>query len=73
MSKLFQKTNVWHVVVLYGLGSQIEINQLQSSRVSAIHSSIDVYELARLCMDRNGGDPKNLIASNACLTSTLLN
>jgi DNA-binding transcriptional MerR regulator len=64
VSKLLKEMGVWHVIVLYGFGSQIEINQLQSPQVSAIRSSIDVYELARLCMDRTGGDSKNLIASS---------
>jgi DNA-binding transcriptional MerR regulator len=63
VSKLLKEMGVWHVIVLYGFGSQIEINQLQSPQVSAIRSSIDVYELARLCMDRTGGDSKNLVAS----------
>lgn len=64
VSKLLKEMGVWHVIVLYGFGSQIEINQLQSPQVSAIRSSIDVYELARLCMDRTGGDSKNLVASS---------
>lgn len=65
VSKLLKDMGVWHVIVLYGFGSQIEINQLQSPQVSAIRSSIDVYELARLCMDRSGGDSKNLLASDS--------
>ena len=64
VSKLLKEMGVWHVIVLYGFGSQIEINQLQSPQVSAIRSSIDVYELARLCIDRSGGDSKNLVVSN---------
>ena len=64
VSKLLKETGVWHVIVLYGFGSQAEINQLQSPQVSAIRSSIDVYELARLCIDRSGGDSKNLVAAN---------
>ncbi|MDW3094393.1 MAG: MerR family transcriptional regulator [Gammaproteobacteria bacterium] len=63
VSTLLKEMGVWHVIVLYGFGSQIEINQLQSPQVSAIRSSIDVHELARLCMDRAGGDSKNLIAT----------
>jgi DNA-binding transcriptional MerR regulator len=63
VSKLLKDMGVWHVIVLYGFGSQIEINQLQSPQVSAIRSSIDVYELARLCMDRTGGDSKNLLVT----------
>lgn len=66
VSNLLKESNIWHVLVLYGFGSQVEINQLQSPQVSTVRSSIDVYELARLCIDRSGGDPKNLIAdSNA--------
>ena len=63
VSSIIQTTGAWHVVVLYGFGSQKEISQLQSPQVSTIRSSIDVYELARLCMDRAGGDPKNLVSS----------
>ncbi len=47
---------VWHVIVLYEFGSQVEINQLQSPQVSAIRSPIDAYELARLCLDCSGED-----------------
>lgn len=65
VSKLIKEFNVWHVIVLYGFGSQNEINQLQSPQVSTIRSSIDVYELARLCMDRSGGDAKNLITDSS--------
>ena len=64
-ASLLKETGAWHVVVLYGFGSQSEISQLQGPQVSAIRSSIDVYELARLCMDRAGGDSKNIVASNA--------
>ncbi len=64
VSKLLKESDVWHIIVLYGFGAQSEINQLQGPQVSAIRSSIDVYELARLCMDRSGGDPKNLVAAN---------
>lgn len=64
VANLLKESAVWHVIVLYGFGSQSEINQLQSPQVSAIRSSIDVYELARLCLDRSGGDPKNLVAAN---------
>ena len=46
-------------------GSQADINKLQSSQVSAIRSSIDVYELARLCIDRAGGDAKVISATSA--------
>lgn len=63
VSKLLQKTGAWHVVVLYGFGAQAEINKLQSPQVSAIRSSIDVYELARICVDRAGGDSKSIIAN----------
>ncbi|MEM8843787.1 MAG: MerR family transcriptional regulator [Pseudomonadota bacterium] len=64
VSRILQETGAWHVVVLYGFGSQKEISQLQSPQVSAIRSSIDVYELARLCLDRAGGDSKNIVFSN---------
>ena len=62
VADLLKESGIWHVVVLYGFGSQQEINQLQCPQVSAIRASIDVYELARLCMDRTGGDSKNIVA-----------
>ena len=58
ISQILKRTGAWHVIALYGFGSQSEINKLQSPQVSAIRSSIDVYELARLCVDRVGGDSK---------------
>ena len=64
VAKLLKETGAWHAVVLYGFGSQAEINKLQSSQVSAIRSSIDVYELARVCIDRSGGSPKSMETSN---------
>lgn len=63
VSKLLEDLGVWHVIVLYGFGSQSEISRLQSPQVSVIRSSIDVFELARLCMDRAGGDSKKLAVS----------
>ena len=63
VADLIKESGIWHVVVLYGFASQQEINQLQCPQVSAIRASIDVYELARLCMDRTGGDSKNIVAS----------
>jgi len=65
VSKILKEFSVWHVIVLYGFGSQHEINQLQSPQVSTMRSSIDVYELARLCLDRSGGDTKNLVADKS--------
>lgn len=64
VSKLLKKTGAWHAVVLYGFGAQAEINKLQGPQVSAIRSSIDVYELARLCVDRAGGDAKSISANS---------
>ena len=63
VAKILKETGAWHVVVLYGFGSGAEINKLQSPQVSAIRSSIDVYELARLCVDRAGGDSKTITVS----------
>lgn len=65
IAKLLRETGAWHAVVLYGFGSQIDINELQSPQVSAIRSSIDVYELARVCIDRAGGDFKKMETLNA--------
>lgn len=63
VAKILKEIGAWHVVVLYGFGAGAEINKLQSPQVSAIRSSIDVYELARLCVDRAGGDSKVIAAS----------
>ncbi len=65
IAKLLKETGAWHVVLLYGFGSQSDINKLQSPQVSAIRSSIDVYELARVCIDRAGGNSKSLETSHA--------
>ena len=70
VSTLLQETAAWHVVVLYGFGSQADINKLQGSQVSAIRSSIDVYELARLCIDRAGGNAKVVSAIPAATVYT---
>ena len=65
VAKLLKETGAWHVVILYGFGSQRDISKLQSPQVSVIRSSIDVYELARVCIDRAGGDSKSLETSKS--------
>ena len=65
VAKLLKEFGAWHVVLLYGFGSQSDINKLQSPQVSAIRSSIDVYELARVCIDRAGGNSKSLETSHS--------
>ena len=63
VAKLLKETGAWHAIILYGFGSQSDISKLQSPQVSAIRSSIDVYELARVCIDRAGGNPKSMETS----------
>ena len=58
VAKVLRETGAWHIIVLYGFGSQSDINKLQSPQVSAIRSTIDVFELARVCINRAGGDTK---------------
>ncbi len=65
VNQLIKETGAWHAVVLYGFGSQSEINKLQGPQVSTIRSSIDVYELARLCIDRAGGDSRMMSTSSS--------
>ena len=60
LNSVLQATRAWHVIVLYGFASQESMTSIQDSRVTAIRHSVDMYELARLCVDRAGGDSKNL-------------
>jgi hypothetical protein len=57
---VLQSTRAWHVIILYGFANQELMSNLQDSRVTAIRHSVDIYGLARLCIDRAGGDARNL-------------
>ena len=65
VAKILKETGAWHIIVLYGFGTQSDINTLQSPQITTIRSSIDVYELARVCVDRAGGNSKSLETSKS--------
>ncbi len=48
-------SGAWHVVLLYGFSNQNYVEQIQSSQTTVVRSSIDVQELARLCIYHSGG------------------
>ncbi len=53
--KIRELSGAWHVVLLYGFSNQNFIEQIQSSQTTVVRSSIDVQELARLCIYHSGG------------------
>jgi len=51
-------TGAWHVVLMYGFSTQEMIEEIQAGQTTVIRSSIDVQELARLCIYHSGGSEK---------------
>lgn len=60
VNHILQVTRAWHVIVLFGFANQESMSSIQDSRVTALRHSVDIYELARLCVDRAGGDSRIL-------------
>ena len=58
IKKIREISGAWHVILLYGFSSQEYIEQIQSSQTTVIRSSVDVQELARLCIYHSGGSEK---------------
>lgn len=49
------KTKALHMILIYGFSTQESIDQIRSSQTSVVRSSVDVQELARLCIFHTGG------------------
>lgn len=58
IKKIREVSGAWHVILLYGFSSQDYIEQIQSSQTTVIRSSVDVQELARLCIYHSGGSER---------------
>ncbi|MEJ2115988.1 MAG: hypothetical protein P8X88_08095 [Gammaproteobacteria bacterium] len=48
-------SGAWHVILIYGFSNQELIKSNQSNQTTVVRSSIDVQELARLCIYHSGG------------------
>lgn len=48
-------TGAWHVILIYGFSTQELIKRNQSNQTTVVRSSVDVQELARLCIYHSGG------------------
>ena len=48
-------TGAWHVILIYGFSNQELIKRNQSNQTTIVRSSVDVQELARLCIYHSGG------------------
>ena len=48
-------TGAWHVILIYGFSNQELIQRIQSNQTTVVRTSIDVQELARLCIYHSGG------------------
>lgn len=48
-------TGAWHVILIYGFSNQELIKSNQSNQTTIVRSSVDVQELARLCIYHSGG------------------
>jgi len=48
-------TGAWYVILIYGFSNQELIKSTQSNQTTIVRSSVDVQELARLCIYHSGG------------------
>ncbi len=55
IQRIREVSGAWHVILIYGFSNQEFIEQIQSSQTTVIRSSVDVQELARLCIYHSGG------------------
>lgn len=51
-------TGAWNVILIYGFSNQELIKSNQSNQTTVVRSSVDVQELARLCIYHSGGSEK---------------
>ena len=58
IKKIREVSGAWHIILIYGFSTQEYIEQIQSSQTTVIRSSVDVQELARLCIYHSGGSEK---------------
>ncbi|NNC67113.1 MAG: MerR family transcriptional regulator [Gammaproteobacteria bacterium] len=58
IQKIREVSGAWHLILIYGFSSQEHIEQIQSSQTTVVRSSVDVQELARLCIYHSGGSGK---------------
>ncbi|MEM7401785.1 MAG: MerR family transcriptional regulator [Pseudomonadota bacterium] len=58
IKKIREVSGAWHIILIYGFSSQEYIEQIQSSQTTVIRSSVDVQELARLCIYHSGGSDR---------------
>ena len=58
IQKILEVSGAWHVILIYGFSTQEYIERIQSSQTTVVRSSIDVQELARLCIYHSGGSEK---------------
>ncbi len=58
IQKIREVSGAWHIILIYGFSSQDHIERIQSSQTTVVRSSVDVQELARLCIYHSGGSEK---------------
>ncbi len=58
IKKIRDLSGAWHVILIYGFSAQELIEKVQSSQTTVVRSSVDVQELARLCIYHSGGSKK---------------
>ena len=51
-------SGAWHIILIYGFSNKFGIEQIQSHQTTVVRSSVDVQELARLCISHSGGSEK---------------
>ncbi len=58
IKKIRELSGAWHIILIYGFSTQEYIEQIQSTQTTVVRSSVDVQELARLCIVHSGGSEK---------------
>ena len=58
LQKIRNISGAWHVILIYGFSTQELIEQNQSAQTTVVRSSVDVQELARLCIYHSGGSER---------------
>lgn len=55
LQKIRDASGAWHIILIYGFSTQELIERNQSAQTTVVRSSVDVQELARLCIYHSGG------------------
>ena len=58
IERIRDASNALHIILIYGFSNQQDIENLQNNQTTVVRSSVDIQELARLCIYHSGGSEK---------------